>query len=48
MVRERALKTVLVVVGLLFTAAVIPLTMFSRENLRCRQPECRRLSPFVS
>jgi hypothetical protein len=30
--RERALKTVLVVVGLLFTAGVIPLTMFfSRE-----------------
>jgi len=32
MARERALKTVLVVVGLLFTAAVVPLTMFfSRE-----------------
>ena len=32
MVRERALKAVLVVVGLLFTAGVIPLTMFfSRE-----------------
>src|SRR5437868_15084762 len=30
--RERALKTVLVVVGLLFTAGVIPLAMFfSRE-----------------
>jgi hypothetical protein len=30
--RERALKTVLVVVGLLFTAGVVPLTMFfSRE-----------------
>ena len=32
MKRERALKAVLVVVGLLFTAGVIPLTMFfSRE-----------------
>jgi succinate-acetate transporter protein len=32
MVRERALKAVLVVVGLLFVAGVIPLTMFfSRE-----------------
>jgi hypothetical protein len=32
MVRERALKAVLVVVGLLFTAGVIPLTLFfSRE-----------------
>jgi succinate-acetate transporter protein len=32
MVRERALKAVLVVVGLLFTAGVVPLTMFfSRE-----------------
>jgi succinate-acetate transporter protein len=32
MVRERVLKIVLVVVGLLFTAGVIPLTMFfSRE-----------------
>jgi succinate-acetate transporter protein len=32
MVRKRALKTALVVVGLLFTAGVIPLTMFfSRE-----------------
>jgi len=32
MVRERALKNVLVVVGLLFTAGVVPLTMFfSRE-----------------
>jgi hypothetical protein len=32
MIRERALKAVLVVVGLLFTAGVIPLTMFfSRE-----------------
>ena len=32
MVRERALKIVLVVVGLLFTAGVVPLTMFfSRE-----------------
>ena len=30
--RERALKAVLVVVGLLFTAGVVPLTMFfSRE-----------------
>ena len=30
--RERALKVVLVLVGLLFTAGVIPLTMFfSRE-----------------
>jgi NADH:ubiquinone oxidoreductase subunit 5 (subunit L)/multisubunit Na+/H+ antiporter MnhA subunit len=30
--RERALKIVLVVVGLLFTAGVVPLTMFfSRE-----------------
>jgi len=28
MVQERALKTVLVVVGLLFTAGVVPLTMF--------------------
>ena len=28
MVRERALKIVLVVVGLLFTAGVVPLTMF--------------------
>ena len=32
MVRERTLKAVLVVVGLLFTAGVVPLTMlFSRE-----------------
>ena len=32
MLRERALKTVLVVVGLLFTAGVVPLAMFfSRE-----------------
>jgi hypothetical protein len=32
MVRERALKAVLVLVGLLFTAGVVPLTMFfSRE-----------------
>jgi len=32
MVRERALKVVLVLVGLIFTAAVYPLTMFfSRE-----------------
>lgn len=32
MQRERALKTVLVLVGLLFTAGIIPLTMFfSRE-----------------
>jgi succinate-acetate transporter protein len=32
MARERALKTVLVVVGLLFMAGVVPLTMFfSRE-----------------
>ena len=32
MVRERALKAVLVGVGLLFTAGVIPLTLFfSRE-----------------
>jgi succinate-acetate transporter protein len=32
MVRERVLKIVLVVVGLLFTAGIIPLTMFfSRE-----------------
>ena len=32
MVRERALKSVLVVAGLLFTAGVIPLTMlFSRQ-----------------
>jgi succinate-acetate transporter protein len=32
MVRERVLKPVLVVVGLLFTAGIIPLTMFfSRE-----------------
>jgi len=32
MSRERALKVVLVVVGLLFTAGVVPLTMFfSRE-----------------
>jgi succinate-acetate transporter protein len=32
MVRERALKPVLVLVGLLFTAGVVPLTMFfSRE-----------------
>ncbi|PYX24278.1 MAG: hypothetical protein DMG82_09070 [Acidobacteria bacterium] len=31
--RERALKIVLVVVGLLFTAGVVPLTMFfSRES----------------
>jgi succinate-acetate transporter protein len=28
MIRERALKTVLVVAGLLFVAGVIPLTMF--------------------
>ena len=28
MLRERALKVVLVLVGLLFTAGVIPLTMF--------------------
>ena len=28
MVRERALKTVLVVAGLVFTAGVVPLTMF--------------------
>jgi hypothetical protein len=33
MVRERTLKAVLVVVGLLFTAGVVPLTMlFSRRN----------------
>src|SRR5919205_4086061 len=32
MLRERSLKVVLVVVGLLFTAGIIPLTMFfSRE-----------------
>jgi flagellar basal body-associated protein FliL len=32
MKRERALKILLVVVGLLFTAGVVPLTMFfSRE-----------------
>jgi len=32
MIRERALKAVLVMVGLLFTAGVVPLTMFfSRE-----------------
>ena len=32
MIRERALKVVLVLVGLIFTAAVYPLTMFfSRE-----------------
>src|SRR5712692_2653605 len=30
--RERALKIVLVVVGLLFTAAVYPLTMFVRQE----------------
>jgi hypothetical protein len=33
--RERAMKIVLVVVGLLFTAGVVPLTTFSRESLRC-------------
>jgi hypothetical protein len=30
--RERALKIVLVVVGLLFSAAIYPLTMFVRED----------------
>ena len=36
MKRERALKIVLVVVGLLFTAGVIPLTMFFSRELRCQ------------
>jgi hypothetical protein len=34
--RERALKAVLVVVGLLFTAGVLPLTVFFSRALRCQ------------
>jgi len=37
--RERALKIVLVVVGLLFTAGVVPLTMFFSRELRCHDNE---------
>jgi len=32
MIRERALKVVLVVVGLLFSAGIYPLTMFGRQE----------------
>ena len=35
MIRERALKAVLVMVGLLFTAGVVPLTMFFSREPRC-------------
>jgi hypothetical protein len=33
--RERVLKIVLVLVGLLFTAGVVPLTMFFSREPRC-------------
>jgi hypothetical protein len=36
MKRERGLKVVLVGVGLLFTAGVVPLTMFFSRDLRWR------------
>jgi hypothetical protein len=34
--RDRALKVVLVVVGLIFSGLVYPLTMFVRQSLRWR------------
>ena len=34
--RERVLKIVLAIVGLLFCAGVYPLRCFSRERLRCQ------------
>ncbi len=48
MTRERALKLVLVLVGLLFTAGIYPLTMTLWQREQAAYPEAMLLSLYVT